>query len=102
MSDRKNNFEKFSANQPKRTFTGPVMDERGNKDLPPGKKGVSEKQLPRAATVRNQLISMKFTSSTLSIALGESAETRSRQRSQGDKSQGADGDIHERPSGRSA
>lgn len=39
MSDRKNNFEKFSANQPKRTFTGPVMDERGNKDLPPGKKG---------------------------------------------------------------
>ena len=39
MSDRKNIFEKFSANQPKRTFTGPVMDERGNKDLPPGKKG---------------------------------------------------------------
>ena len=39
MSDRKNNFEKITANQPKRTFTGPVMDERGNKDLPPGKKG---------------------------------------------------------------
>ena len=38
MSDRKNNFEKITANQPKRTFTGPVMDERGNKDLPPGKK----------------------------------------------------------------
>ena len=39
MSDRKNIFEKITANQPKRTFTGPVMDERGNKDLPPGKKG---------------------------------------------------------------
>ena len=39
MSDRKNIFEKFTANQPKHAFTGPVMDERGNKDLPPGKKG---------------------------------------------------------------
>ena len=53
MSDRKNNFEKFSANQPKRTFTGPVMDERGNKDLPPGKKG-GEKMKPDLHEIHKQ------------------------------------------------
>ena len=53
MSDRKNKFEKFSANQPKRTFTGPVMDERGNKDLPPGKKG-GEKMKPDLHEIHKQ------------------------------------------------
>lgn len=43
MSDRKNNFEKSAANQPKRTFTGSVMDERGNKNLPSGKKPTNKK-----------------------------------------------------------
>lgn len=91
MSDRKNIFEKIAANQPKRTFTGPVMDERGNKDLPPSKKG-GEKMKPDLHEIHKQ---HTFDS------LGESAETRSRGRPQGDKSQGAYGDIHERPSGRS-
>lgn len=36
MSDRKNNFEKHSANQPKHHFVRPLMDERGKNDLPPG------------------------------------------------------------------
>ncbi len=36
MSDRKNKFEKNSANQPKRHFPRPLMDERGKNDLPPG------------------------------------------------------------------
>ena len=36
MSDRKNNFEKNSANQPKHHFARPLMDERGKNDLPPG------------------------------------------------------------------
>ena len=53
MSDRKKNFEKFFANQPKRTFTGPVMDERGNKDLPPGKKG-GEKMKPDLHEIHKQ------------------------------------------------
>ena len=53
MSDRKKNFEKFSANQPKCTFTGPVMDERGNKDLPPGKKG-GEKMKPDLHEIHKQ------------------------------------------------
>ena len=35
MSDRKNNFEKHSANQPKHHFVRPLMDERGKNDLPP-------------------------------------------------------------------
>jgi len=29
----------FSENRPKHTFPAPVMDERGNQDLPPGTKG---------------------------------------------------------------
>ena len=53
MSDRKNNFEKFAANQPKHTFTEPVMDERGNKDLPPGKKG-GEKMKPDLHEIHKQ------------------------------------------------
>ena len=53
MSDRKNNFKKFSKNRPKRTFTGPVMDERGNKDLPPGKKG-GEKMKPDLHEIHKQ------------------------------------------------
>ena len=53
MSDRKNNFEKIAANQPKRTFTGPVMDERGKKDLPPGKKG-GEKMKPDLHEIHKQ------------------------------------------------
>ena len=53
MSDRKNNFEKITANQPKRTFSGPVMDERGNKDLPPGKKG-GEKMKPDLHEIHKQ------------------------------------------------
>lgn len=36
MSDVKNIFEKNSANQPKRHFPRPLMDERGKNDLPPG------------------------------------------------------------------
>ena len=35
MSDRKN-FEKHSANQPKRHFALVLLDERGKNDLPPG------------------------------------------------------------------
>ncbi len=53
MSDRKNNFEKFVAIQPKHTFIGPVMDERGNKDLPPGKKG-GEKMRPDLHEIHKQ------------------------------------------------
>ena len=53
MSDRKNNFKKFTANQPKHTFAEPVMDERGNKDLPPGKKG-GEKMKPDLHEIHKQ------------------------------------------------
>ena len=40
MRDRKNNFEKFVANQPKRTFTGPVMDEREKRTCLPARREV--------------------------------------------------------------
>ena len=39
MMARKNIFEKTPEIVPKHTFPRPVMDERGRKDLPPGKKG---------------------------------------------------------------
>ena len=39
MSDQKNIFKFFPENRPKHTFARPVRGERGNKGLPPGKKG---------------------------------------------------------------
>ncbi len=53
MSDRKNNFEKFCENPPKRTFPRPVMDERGKMDLPPGTKG-GEKMKPDLHEIHKQ------------------------------------------------
>ena len=53
MSDRKNNFKKFSKNRPKRTSVRPVMDERGKKDLLPGTKG-GEKMKPALHEILKQ------------------------------------------------
>lgn len=39
MKGEKTFLHNFSENRPKRTFPAPVMDERGNQDLPPGTKG---------------------------------------------------------------
>lgn len=39
MKGDKTFLQNLPKNQPKHTFTRPVMDERGNQDLPPGKKG---------------------------------------------------------------